>query len=457
MSEDLADLARQARRLRFVDPAWEQRFQEERQAEGLTRARVMMALGMMLVGALGVVDAALNARALPDFARGSLQLRFLVVAPVWLAMLVSTALPRHGRRADGVYAVGTTLIAWALAVLPLSLLHARPGAQIAQQLDINVLAVLMISTVALPMRFGAAVATVLCSVGGVMGLFFAARSLTGPDQLRVIIATLGGIGLLIVALSWYREVGERRMFGQREQMRKLNAELARLNTEKNEFMAIAAHDLRAPLASVRGLAAQLRAGRLVDPDKNARAHFAIHDLAGRMLDLVNNYLGAHAAESGTLPVQLTRLDLQEAMEQAAARHGAAAGDKGQTIRIAAGAPVWVRGDAGLLAQVTDNFMSNALKFSPRAATMRVEVARAENGSAARLRVTDEGPGIAAGEQANLFRKFSRLAARPTGGEASHGLGLAVAKRLAETMGGKVGCDSPPGGGATFWIELPAEA
>ncbi|HQY05683.1 MAG TPA: ATP-binding protein, partial [Lacunisphaera sp.] len=79
---------------------------------------------------------------------------------------------------------------------------------------------------------------------------------------------------------------------------------------------------------------------------------------------------------------------------------------------------------------------------------------AADGCRARLEVSDEGPGIALAEQEALFRKFSRASTRPTAGESSHGLGLAVAKRLAETMGGSVGCESTPGAGATFWIELP---
>ena len=136
------------------------------------------------------------------------------------------------------------------------------------------------------------------------------------------------------------------------------------------------------------------------------------------------------------------------------RHAPAAAAKRQRIDVVAGPVVWVEADAALLAQVTDNFVTNALKFSPAGAAVKLGIAAAEDGSVARFEVTDEGPGIAPGEQAKLFQKFSRASARPTAGETSHGLGLAVAKRLAESMGGRVGCDSEPGQGATFWIELP---
>jgi len=128
--------------------------------------------------------------------------------------------------------------------------------------------------------------------------------------------------------------------------------------------------------------------------------------------------------------------------------------KQQRVVNEVGKPVRVRADASRLAQVVDNFLSNALKFSPRGATVRIALSVAEDGRAARLEVIDEGPGIAPEEQAKLFRKFGRAGTQATGGETSHALGLAVAKRLAESMGGTVGCESTPGAGAMFWVALP---
>lgn len=263
---------------------------------------------------------------------------------------------------------------------------------------------------------------------------------------------------MVPLIVGHRDAIERRVFAQREELAALNGELARLNEEKNEFMAITAHDRRAPLATVRGLAEQLEAGRFAGAAQG-RAHGAIRDLSERMLGLVNDYLGVHAAESGTLPVRSERLDLAAAARAAGERHVAAAAAKGQRIKVGASEPVWVRADGALLAQVVDNFVGNALKFSPRGAEVRLDLARAPSGGEVRLEVSDEGPGIAAAEQAGLFRKFGRASAKPTGGETSHGLGLAVAKRLAEAMGGSVGCESPVnagGTGARFWVRLPGE-
>jgi signal transduction histidine kinase len=241
-------------------------------------------------------------------------------------------------------------------------------------------------------------------------------------------------------------------FAQREQLEAMNAELARMNAEKNEFMAIAAHDLRAPLATVSGVAGQMRA-RAADA-KTGEGAALIETQAGRMLALVNDYLGAHAAESGTLPVRRERLHLGEVARAAARRHGPTAARKQQVIELGGeDVATWIEADAALLAQVADNFVSNAIKFSPAGTAVRIEVQTADGHPWARLAVIDRGPGIAADEQANLFRKFGRASTRPTAGETSHGLGLAVAKRLAEAMGGSVGCESEAGAGATFWVEL----
>lgn len=118
-----------------------------------------------------------------------------------------------------------------------------------------------------------------------------------------------GILSVLTAVTWARERLLRVSFAQQEQLEAMNAELARLNAEKNEFMAIAAHDLRAPLATVSGVAGQIKAKAPDAPTGEAAA--LIEGQAGRMLALVNDYLGAHAAESGTLPVRLTRIHLGE--------------------------------------------------------------------------------------------------------------------------------------------------
>ncbi|MDP1580521.1 MAG: HAMP domain-containing sensor histidine kinase [Candidatus Didemnitutus sp.] len=451
-----ATLEREALRLRFSDAALERRFHDERQALGLTRARVMMVAGALVVGAFGVVEVANVGRVLPQYLESALTLRFLIVAPLWLLMAASTWVKGHRERADWVFAAGTVMICWALGLIKWHFGWHVPERELSGIVTGDIFVALLVSVAALPMRFGAVAVTALASVAGVSALFLATTAAARGNDARNIAFSLAGVALLTVVLSWFREGAERRTFAQREQVRRLNDELSRLNAEKNEFMAIAAHDLRAPLASVRGLADLLRSERLAEPEKRRRAHEAIHELTGSMLALVNDYLGTHAAETGQLPVRSERVDLRAAAQAVAERQAVTATGKRQQLRVDGGAPVMVRADAALLGQVADNFVSNALKFSPPDSTVTLTVAVADDGSCARLQVRDEGPGVAPEEVEQVFRKFGRGSARPTGGESSHGLGLAVTKRLAAAMGGRVGCDAEAGRGATFWIELPVE-
>jgi signal transduction histidine kinase len=115
-------------------------------------------------------------------------------------------------------------------------------------------------------------------------------------------------------------------------------------------------------------------------------------------------------------------------------------------------PSMVAADTTQLVQIMDNLVSNAVKYSPSGKNIYVRVYQVD--SRVRAEIKDEGPGISAEDQKRLFGKFARLSARPTAGEHSTGLGLAIVKRLVESMKGEVWCESHPGDGAAFIVELP---
>ena len=97
-------------------------------------------------------------------------------------------------------------------------------------------------------------------------------------------------------------------------------------------------------------------------------------------------------------------------------------------------------------------MSNAVKYSPPGSSVRVE--SSESGGVWRVAVFDEGPGVSEQDRARLFQDFVRLSARPTGGESSTGLGLAIARRIVEAHGGAIGISSNAPCGSVFWFEIP---
>lgn len=414
----------------------------------------MLVVAIFATLGMGLVDVKANGRVQPDFVWMSMWQRVMVMSPMWLLMWMLPSLPAYERTATWVYPLGTSIVIWSVALISWSFLLVDPQTNVVAQILVNVLGIGLISAFALPL-FCRGVAFMLF-VGdlGVLAWFHFTMGDGAGSQPIAMAGGLVGFTVLIVAMAWNREAGARRDFSQREEVAALNRELGRMNAEKNEFMAAAAHDLRSPLAAVRGLALQLRLGRMTDSERRARTLSAIDDLTGRMLEVVNNYLGEHALASGTLPVRLEPVDLRAIIREVAERHGPTAATKGQQVFAAEGPAIRVRSDPSLLGQVLDNFLSNALKFSPPGATVHLALKEAREAGWVRAEVIDAGPGVSEAERGKLFRKYGHSEARPTGGESSHGIGLAVAKRVAEAMGAEVGCDSEPGAGATFWVALP---
>lgn len=452
-----AALSRQANRLRFDDPALEARFRADHDERSVRQWRIAAGLGALAIVGIGVFYDLGNASA----ARVETFGRFVFVLPWFVLMLVFSLWRRQRHRLQLVGALccgGAVSLYFLTQCFTVSAQSRLTYSLVVSLFSLNSQFLVAVAA-AVPLHTRALAVTLLATTAS---SYFAMRA-AYPAALQnaalheaVVqqVATAAIISLVLIAVTWARERLQRISFAQQEQLTATNAELARLNAEKNEFMAIAAHDLRAPLATVGGIAAQLRS----DADATEKQHRSaalIEAQASRMLALVSDYLGAHAAESGTLPVRLARIDLGTAVRAAAQRHAGAAARKQQHLEPAGDtADVWVEADPALLDQVIDNFATNAIKFSPAGAAVRLEVQTAADHPRARLAVIDRGPGIAPEEQPKLFRKFGRASTRPTGGETTHGLGLAVAKRLAEAMGATVGCDSETGRGATFWVELP---
>ena len=124
------------------------------------------------------------------------------------------------------------------------------------------------------------------------------------------------------------------------------------------------------------------------------------------------------------------------------------------IRVGVQKDLIVRTDSAAALQILDNLISNAVKYSPKNSTIHVHLVP-EKGHALVL-VRDEGPGISDEDQKKLFGKYCRLTAQPTGGESSTGLGLSIAKRLAQQLGGDILCRSALGAGTTFTFRLPLQ-
>ncbi len=245
------------------------------------------------------------------------------------------------------------------------------------------------------------------------------------------------------------------------QLQEQNVRLHDLNQEKNEFLSIAAHDLKNPLNNIMMLTEMLRQPNLIqEEDKKAEAFELVISATRRMMTLIENLLDINKIEQGKLSLNIVDIDIASKTRIVLDSYQTQAEKKGIRIECSTPREAHIRADSIALSQIMDNLLSNALKYSPLGGLVRVRVEKttshATNNSFAYIfSVQDEGQGLTEEDKTKLFGKFARLSAQPTGGEHSTGLGLSIVKRMVDAMQGRVWCESEAGKGATFFVELPA--
>ena len=246
-----------------------------------------------------------------------------------------------------------------------------------------------------------------------------------------------------------------RMEGISAQLQAANEQLRRANQLKSRFLATAAHDLKNPLGGIMLLAERIHAEALAGdpqgriPVQAERVRVAVQ----KMVQIINSLLDTTVQEMGEVTPCFQAADLSDLVRRVVHENEPYAASKG--IRLHCEVPSECRGtvDPTRLAQVVDNLVNNAIKYSPGNLEVRVVLARPEPGLA-RLEVRDQGPGFTPEDLEQAFAPFQRLSALPTGGEHSTGLGLSIVKQMVDLHGGRVWIDSRAGAGAAFQVELP---
>jgi two-component system, sensor histidine kinase and response regulator len=228
------------------------------------------------------------------------------------------------------------------------------------------------------------------------------------------------------------------------------AQLEELHHLRDHFFRMASHDLKNPLTNLRLASYEMRYYLPDNPDVIV-CHSAIETTVTDMQALIEDFLDVAALQGGKLEVESDYVELADCLAKVVRDYNAVAAAKDIAIRVENSGGT-VIGDRKRLIQVISNLVSNAIKFSPPETTVYLRTQRC--GDLTRVYVCDEGPGIAPEDQGKLFREFGKGKARPTGGEASHGLGLWIVQQIVQLMGGQAGVESQIGQGARFWIEIP---
>lgn len=253
-----------------------------------------------------------------------------------------------------------------------------------------------------------------------------------------------------------------------EQLSELNGELVRMQREvarerrrlsralqeaetairsRDEVLAVVSHDLRNPLNTI-----VMAAGLLELPlpaDQRPRHIEAIRRAADGMNRLIEDLLDVSAIESGRFTVESVPLRIAPLLEETCRVFAEQAAQKRQRIEVSAPEDLRVRGDRFRILQALSNLVGNAVKFTPEGGS--IEVAAEKRDGAVVVRVRDDGPGIAVEDLPHVFDRFWHAERNRRGGA---GLGLAIARGIAEAHGGRIDIQSEPGRGATFLFGLP---
>jgi signal transduction histidine kinase len=227
------------------------------------------------------------------------------------------------------------------------------------------------------------------------------------------------------------------------------ADLAAEEQRRRDLIGDVAHELRTPIASVRGYVEGLEAGVFAPgPD----AWRVLGEQTERLQRLVDDLATLWRAESSDLQLAIGAFDASAALADARERHRAAAEARSITVSVDA-VPVRVLADPTRLAQVLDNLIGNALRYGQEGGS--VVLGLRPEGETGVLSVRDDGPGLEPAEAARIFDRFYRADPSRSRAAGGSGLGLAITKSLVETMGGSVAGASPGRGmGTTFTVRLP---
>lgn len=235
----------------------------------------------------------------------------------------------------------------------------------------------------------------------------------------------------------------------------LLAELQAVSELKGRLLATVSHEMRTPLTAMRGSLELVRNGTLGEVSAEAQSALEISERStGRLIRLTNDLLDLERLGE-VAQLEPREIDLVEILEAAQAQVAGLRPEVPIEVEVTAGSPRRAIADPDRVEQVAINLLANAVRFSAPGSPVVLRL-RSGDELPIRIEVSDRGPGLSLEEQALVFQPFTQCgtAAQREGGA---GLGLSICRSIAKLHGGRVGCESQLGEGATFFLELPGEA
>ena len=228
-------------------------------------------------------------------------------------------------------------------------------------------------------------------------------------------------------------------------------ELSSTEMLKNDFVSNVSHELKTPLAVIQNYATILQSDDLTDAERKDYS-WRIGEAAGRLSTLVSNILQVNRLENQKIQPARKPFNLSEALSRCILSYDTLLEEKNLELEVDLDQNLILHGDENLLDMVWNNLLSNAVKFTPQGGKIRVRLCRRED--TALVTVADNGCGMGQETLRHIFDKFYQGdASRATQG---NGLGLALAKRIVDLLGGTISVESAPQKGAVFTVALPIQ-
>jgi signal transduction histidine kinase len=250
---------------------------------------------------------------------------------------------------------------------------------------------------------------------------------------------------------------EERVAARTEELRAANTRLLELNRMKDEFLAIVSHDLRSPLSGiVLGAETMIAQDSVIPAEKRLELLKQIAACAGEQITFVNDLLAIARNEADGQKLYLSTLRLSELAADTLRNISFNADAKGIKVdlQVSPREPL-VEGDRQRLLQLFNNLLTNAIKFTPPAGRIQIDIS--PEAHMVRLEIRDTGVGIAKDQLPRIFDRFHTGRQTGTAGEPGSGLGLAIAKQVVELHQGSISIESAPDQGTTAIVHLPAAA